>query len=118
MRFVLTYFGSGIDGRGALVTCPVEAESAGVALAQFLAAVTDALHRNLASFQIWGVEHYAHNFAKRITPERRAYIEKVAELKRVRPPVVAERQSDLFVLRGPRFLTIDDWFQQTAALPA
>jgi hypothetical protein len=86
MDLVVSYFGSGIDGRNSSVTFLIEEESTETAKSRFVSAIKQAVSEHREKFCIWGRYHHVHNFVSTVSPKRFEYLEQVAKSRGRKAP--------------------------------
>ena len=79
MDLVVSYFGSGIDGRNSNVTFLIEYDSPELAKARFVQAVKQAVSEHREKFCLWGRYHHVHNFVTTVSPKRFEYLEQMCK---------------------------------------
>lgn len=114
MNLVLKYYGSGLDGRSKWLVLPIIAESKEAACAVFREGLTQARELGELFFECWGERHYLHNFMAITNPQRLRMAQ--ATMPEHAWFEVVHHEGQLYVLRFPKFLTVDEWFAE--AVPA
>lgn len=118
MKLVLKYYVGGLNAHFSWVTAPLEADSKEDASAAFRAALGQAMAQGDESFVRWGVRHYLYNFMTEVDTQRLRYLQRQAELNHWPAPVVAQYQGRWYLESLPKFLTVDEWFDEARSAPA
>lgn len=79
MDLVVSYFGSGIDGRGSNITFLIDEGSVETAKSRFREALKQAVIEHREKFCFWGRHHYVHNFVSRVSSKRFEYLEQYSK---------------------------------------
>lgn len=114
MRLILSYFAVGMDGRGAPVSFPLEAESRQAA-AQVLQDLAEAAVRaGEPAFKAFGAQHYTHNLVRSVSTARLHYLQDVAKERGHAGPASFVVQGCNYQHLAVNLLSVDEWFETVA----